>query len=148
MKALSTEGCDSNITGNLSGNRISRRDRGTILKCAAQLRDALQKPSRNRMPSPPLLAADVGNSRIKYGWFVAESSASGMDWLVCREFTATPLDAPVPVEQLHQWSGRNDGRLVLAGSNPHVVDRVAADWKRLTGTVPWLLRDRAMLPLS
>ena len=97
---------------------------------------------------PPLLAADIGNSRIKYGWFEAESSTLGNAWPVCQHFTATPLDAPVPIEELRSWSSDAEPLLVLAGSNPEAVSAVAADWQRRSGHRSWILCDRTALPLT
>jgi len=101
------------------------------------------------MRSPPtLLAADVGNSRIKYGWFEAEAIGTNGAWPVCRQFTATPLDAPVPVEQLRAWAGESEPRLVLAGSNPEVVLRIAERWERQLGHRARVVCDRHALPLE
>jgi type III pantothenate kinase len=101
------------------------------------------------MRSPPsLLAADVGNSRVKYGWFVAEASGTNGAWPVCQQFTATPLDAPVPVEQLRDWAEEPQPRLVLAGSNPDVVNRIARDWEDYPGQQSRVICNRSDLPLQ
>lgn len=96
---------------------------------------------------PAVLAADVGNSRVKYGWFLPSREES-QPWPECREFTATPLEAPVPVERLRQWQAHRDGGLVLAGSNPQVMERIAQEWQRGSGQPAWVLRDRRQLPLT
>jgi type III pantothenate kinase len=96
---------------------------------------------------PPVLAADVGNSRIKYGWFTAEVPAAQGVWPVCREFTATALEAAVPVDLLRGWASQAK-QLVLAGSNPRVMERIAGDWERQPGHQAWVLQDRRTLPLT
>uniref|UniRef100_A0A7C4QU77 Type III pantothenate kinase n=1 Tax=Schlesneria paludicola TaxID=360056 RepID=A0A7C4QU77_9PLAN len=96
---------------------------------------------------PAVLAADVGNSRIKYGWF-APAKQGPPPWPECREFTVTPLEAPVPVEQLRRWQSGGKGWLILAGSNPRVVERVAREWEAASRQRAWVLRQRSALPLT
>jgi type III pantothenate kinase len=58
----------------------------------------------------------------------------------------TPLDAPAPIDQLQSWSRDPQSWLVIAGSNPQVVNRIADEWRR-SGRRSWVLRDRGCLPL-
>lgn len=104
--------------------------------------------ARSSSKHPALLAADVGNSRIKYGWFEVESTASDGAWPACRQFTATPLDVPLPIDDLRSWSTVADPRLIVAGSNPLVVNRVAGEWNQQSRRRSWVLDDRGCLPLT
>lgn len=97
---------------------------------------------------PPLLAIDVGNSRIKYGWFVAEPGLVGRVWPACHAFTATTIDAPTPWDQIRSWVDPLACPVTVAGSNPAVVERVATHWEATTSRRPWVVRDRSRLPLT
>ncbi len=96
----------------------------------------------------PLLAVDVGNSRIKYGWFVPERLESGRVWPRCSDFFATPLAAPVPWETLRSWSGEAAFEVVAAGSNPAVVEATATQIRSKNQRSPWVPRERSGLPLT
>jgi type III pantothenate kinase len=101
------------------------------------------------MTSPPaILAIDVGNSRIKYGWFAAEPSSSGRIWPACKAFRATTLEAATPWDQIRDWTDPLATSVAIAGSNPAVVERVATHWEATTGRRPWVIRDRSPLPLT
>jgi len=102
---------------------------------------------RTIVPSP-LLAIDVGNSRIKYGWFVPENSRTGRAWPMCQSFTATTLEAPTPWDQIRGWADPLACPVAVAGSNPAVVERVATHWEATTGRRPGVVRDRSRLPLT
>jgi type III pantothenate kinase len=103
--------------------------------------------TRTTADPPSLLAADVGNTRIKYGWFEPELAEASGAWPVCRQFAVTSLDAPVPVEQLQSWSFDANPWLIIAGSNPQVVHRIGEEWRQ-AGHRAWTLRDRQRLPLA
>lgn len=96
----------------------------------------------------PLLAIDVGNSRIKYGLFKPESTTNGSLWPQCVEFAATPLAAPVPWETLRGWLPTGRRTVAIAGSNPVVVNETAGRMREMIGLEPWVLRDRSHLPLA
>ncbi|GIX05460.1 MAG: hypothetical protein KatS3mg114_1329 [Planctomycetaceae bacterium] len=93
------------------------------------------------------LAIDVGNTRIKYGWY-RHGERRGQAWPECCDFLATPLDAYVPVDRLLQGRSAAIQPCLLAGSNPNVIERVAEEWFRATHQAPWLLADRHRLPLT
>jgi type III pantothenate kinase len=104
--------------------------------------------ARPIIATSPLLAIDVGNSRIKYGWFVAETSRAGRVWPDCRQFAATPISAPTPWDALRNWTDPLSCPVTVAGSNPAVVEQVATHWEATTGRRPWVVRDRSRLPLN
>ncbi|MDZ4684643.1 MAG: type III pantothenate kinase [Planctomycetaceae bacterium] len=97
---------------------------------------------------PPLLAIDVGNSRIKYGWFAPESSPAGRVWPMCREFVATTLTTALPWDVLRGWADPLTCPVAVAGSNPGVVEQVATHWEATTGRRPWVVRNRSLLPVE
>jgi type III pantothenate kinase len=107
----------------------------------------VQENRGNVIENRPLLAVDVGNSRIKYGWFVPERTAAGRVWPHCSDFLATPLAAPVPWETLRSWSRDDAFEVVAAGSNPAVVDETASQIRSKNQRSPWVPRERAGLPL-
>jgi type III pantothenate kinase len=108
--------------------------------------------SRNRVIfPPPLLAIDVGNSRIKYGWFEPEPGpgAAGTSlWPECRHFTVGPLTGPAPWDRIRTWTDPLVCGVVIAGSNPAVVEQMTTHWQSVTGREPWVVRDRHALPID
>jgi len=87
-------------------------------------------------PPPALLVADVGNSRMKWGWQDAQGLTQGL---------ALPLDdvqawaqAIAPLPHHVPW--------LLAGSNPPVRDALA-DWLREQGRPCRVVRDYRLLPI-
>lgn len=103
---------------------------------------------REHRLNPPLLAIDVGNSRIKYGWFVEDVASERRTWPVCRQFTATAVTQPTPWDILRDWTNPLSCPVTVAGSNPAVVERIATHWQATTGLRPWVVRDRSRLPLT
>lgn len=89
----------------------------------------------------------MGNSRVKYGWFVGEPRDNGRAWPVCRQFTATTLTCPAPWNLIREWTDPLTCEVVLAGSNPAVVEQVATHWQATTGRSPWVVREREALPI-
>ncbi len=96
---------------------------------------------------PALLAIDVGNSRIKYGWFVEEPLSNGRAWPECRHFTAGALSCPAPWDRIRSWTDPLQCDVAIAGSNPAVVEQIATHWQATTGRSPWVVRDRHCLPI-
>lgn len=96
---------------------------------------------------PSLLAIDVGNSRIKYGWFVNEPFADGRPWPGCRHFVTGGLVCPAPWDHLRSWVDPLHCDVAIAGSNPAVVEQIATHWQATTGRSPWVVRDRQALPI-
>jgi type III pantothenate kinase len=98
--------------------------------------------------TPLVLAAEVGNSRIKIGLF--ESAGQGVlpkclaDW-------AVSLSQPAELDEV--WTaidgeGRKIGKSVIAGSNPAGVDWLLEVWPRTAAAAPQVLSDARMLPLK
>ncbi|OYW18943.1 MAG: hypothetical protein B7Z55_09735 [Planctomycetales bacterium 12-60-4] len=96
---------------------------------------------------PSLLAIDVGNSRIKYGWFAEEPLENGRAWPACRQFTAGTLACPAPWDRIRSWTDPLKCDVAIAGSNPAVVEQIATHWRATTGRVPWVAKDRHTLPI-
>ncbi len=95
-----------------------------------------------------VLAVDVGNSRIKYGWFEPEAGPSGAMWPRCAEFVATPLAAPVPWDTLQYWTDVCTAPVAIAGSNPVLVEETAQRFRQRCGCDPFVLHARAALPVN
>jgi type III pantothenate kinase len=69
-------------------------------------------------------------------------------WPVCRHFAAGPLTCPAPWDQIRTWTDPLRCEVVLAGSNPAVVEQMATHWQSTTGRAPFVIRDRRALPLN
>lgn len=95
-----------------------------------------------------ILAIDVGNSRIKYGWFEPSTTELGRVWPTCQQFAAGPLQGPAPWDQIRCWTNPLDCRVAIAGSNPAAVEQIATHWQATTGRSPWVVRDRHCLPIT
>ncbi len=95
-----------------------------------------------------VLAVDVGNSRIKYGWFEPETNDTGAVWPRCVHFTPTPLAAPIPWETLSGWAELCTARVAIAGSNPVLVEETAQRFRQRCGGDPFVLHTRAALPVN
>lgn len=95
-----------------------------------------------------VLAVDVGNSRIKYGWFEPETGTTGSAWPRCAQFTATSLAAPIPWETLQTWTDVTSARVAIAGSNPVLVQETAQQFRGRCGNPLFVLSTRADLPVT
>jgi len=100
-----------------------------------------------------LLAIDVGNSRIKFGLFDAESSGRDRTSLPrCLQAAAVSKDDPLPWKTIRDWAGADDGRLLLrsivAGTNPDGVETVLRTWPSDLGPPPEIIGDPSALPLA
>lgn len=79
----------------------------------------------------PLLAIDVGNSRIKFGLFDASDCGRAARSLPpCLKTLAVPVAEEVPWNEIRQWCDPHSGavRGVLAGANPQGIARVVDTW--------------------
>jgi len=73
-----------------------------------------------------ILAADIGNSRVKFGLFA--SAPAGVGKLPeCQKFLAFEVDQPAPWSALRKWTDRPVAA-VMAGANPSGVDKLKASW--------------------
>jgi type III pantothenate kinase len=99
------------------------------------------------MAAQELIAVDVGNTRIKVGRFIPPPDDEPDRGPVGQQFLATPLSESVPWETVRSWSTK-PVPLVIAGSNPAVMDEVSRRWQQATGELAWVLRDRQKLPLK
>lgn len=95
-----------------------------------------------------MLAVDVGNSRIKYGWFEPDPQSPVRTWPRCGEFVATPLAAPIPWETLQLWTDVSAARVAIAGSNPVLVKETALQFRGRCARQPFVLHTRADLPVT
>lgn len=130
----------------------SRGSLGDRYPSAALLRypDEFSRRSEHRnlvITRPALLAIDVGNSRIKYGWFVEEPLLNGRAWPECRHFMAGALTCPAPWDRIRSWTDPLQCDVAIAGSNPAVVEQIAMHWQATTGRTPWVVRHRHCLPI-
>ena len=100
-----------------------------------------------------LLAVDVGNSRIKFGLFDAESSGRDQRSLPrCLQAAAVPKEGPLPWTTIRSWlkpyGGRCSLRGIVAGANPDGVENVVHGWPGDLGSPPRIVCDPSALPLS
>lgn len=95
-----------------------------------------------------MLAIDVGNSRIKYGWFDSDLKSTGPSWPRCVDFVATSLGDAIPWETLESWSDLTTARVAIAGSNPALVEEEAQHFRERCWTEPFVLHTRADLPVT
>ncbi len=105
----------------------------------------------------PLIAVDVGNSRVKFGLFdraacVAAAADAGRRALPrCRQSTALPVDAAIPWPEIRDWLDAlnltaTDG--IIAGANPVGVDRVMQTWPADDWPRPRLITNPDRFPLE
>lgn len=105
------------------------------------------------MPNPLAvhyrLAIDAGNTRIKLGLFAWSKASPRGELPRCVERAVVLSHEPIPWELLAQWQSAADGwqPAVIAGSNPHDVERVQADWPSSLGSVPHIVANNDDFPL-
>ncbi len=79
------------------------------------------------------LAIDVGNSRIKFGFFNKLASIEDtVNLPVCLESLAVPVKEEIPWTDIANWEKKHQANLVtpiLSGSNPQVQDKLINEWK-------------------
>ncbi len=109
--------------------------------------------------SRPVLAIDAGNSRLKFGLFVPSRSSFyrrvgatvfktvevAGEFPSCRRFLAVPAGDLIPWSTLLGWQPEGT---VIAGSNPHAVERVLNEWPQSGLPAPLIVRDCRSIPLS
>ncbi|MFM9965298.1 MAG: type III pantothenate kinase [Planctomycetaceae bacterium] len=95
------------------------------------------------------LAIDVGNTRIKLGLFAEPPIGSRCELPRCLERAVVMSPESLPWELLAQWHSAANGwqPAVIAGSNPHNIERVQADWPHSLGPVPWTVANTDDFPL-
>ncbi|MFP6767211.1 MAG: type III pantothenate kinase [Planctomycetaceae bacterium] len=86
----------------------------------------------NTFASSPLLAVDVGNSRVKFGLFAADVTANEpLQLPTIRNSLAIAPDAEVPWPIIREWSASNatgSPAGIVAGANPPIRDEITANW--------------------
>jgi type III pantothenate kinase len=106
------------------------------------------KTGHHSMQGEALLTIDVGNSRVKYGMFLAPHGPWPQGLPPCEEAVAVShqeaLQAP-PVDRLA--GAGNVSMAVLAGVNPGIIAALVAQWPRERWPAPRLLESAADLPL-
>lgn len=100
----------------------------------------------------PLIAVDVGNSRIKVGLFNGRVEAADCDALpACLESTAVDVEDFVPWDEVRHWAGMRSGTAtsgIVAGANPKGVSRVAKSWPAEFMSRPRIIDSPAGFPLQ
>lgn len=91
-----------------------------------------------------ILAADVGNSRVKFGLFAAAPVEAGK-LPECRKFLAFEVDQPAPWSALRKWTDQPTAA-VMAGANPAGVAKLKASWPS-DWPVPTVLDQPRQLPV-
>ena len=93
----------------------------------------------------PLLAVDVGNSRVKFGLFDIDREADGLPVLLT-SLAIAPGSEP-PWDQLLGWLPTEDSASVVAGSNPAGRERIVSGWPT-TLAAPTVIDDPQRLGLE
>jgi len=95
------------------------------------------------------LAADVGNSQIKFGCFPAVDSTGSPESPLpeCRQFFCLKVDDEIPWPEILAGCGQASGyQGVVAGSNQVGVDRLVDEWPK-TLSAPLVIRSPERFPL-
>jgi type III pantothenate kinase len=96
-------------------------------------------------PDRPLVAIDVGNTRIKLGLFERRADRR---WPECREFTAIPRSGSVPWNLLARWAGGEMLPTVIGGSHPAIIEQLQRDWANQRWPAPLVIRNFTSLPID
>ncbi len=96
-------------------------------------------------PDRPLVAIDVGNTRIKLGLF---ERGADRRWPECREFTAIPRSSSVPWNLLSRWAGGEMLPTVIGGSHPAIIEQLQRDWANQRWPAPLVIRNRTAIPIA
>jgi type III pantothenate kinase len=96
-------------------------------------------------PARPLVAIDVGNTRIKLGLF---EPGSDRRWPECREFTAIPRSGSVPWTLLERWAGGGTLATVIGGSHPAIIEQLRRDWASQRWPAPRVIRHFTSIPIE
>lgn len=96
------------------------------------------------------LAIDAGNTRVKLGLFACSKAITRGELPRCIERAVVLSHEPIPWELLTQWQSAAGGWQpgVIAGSNPHDVERVRASWPSSLGPVPHIVANTDDFPLA
>ena len=98
-------------------------------------------------PGSPLVTIDVGNSRIKFGFFDSKTAAAG-ELPRCSRAAAVAIGAQIPWAEIAEWCGDVAVPALLAGANPRGVASVLETWPAALGPLPRVLENRLDLPLT
>lgn len=96
-------------------------------------------------PGRPLVAIDVGNTRIKLGLF---ERGTDLRWPECREFTAIPRSGSVPWRLLARWAAGGTLPTVIGGSHPAIIEQLQRDWANQHWPAPRVIRHRTAIPIA
>ncbi len=109
----------------------------------------------NGLPASPLIAIDVGNTRIKFGLFDGDECPRALDGEStlpgCRQTVVSSISARIPWEEVAAWKAENSADAAchaIAGTNPRGMQRVLDEWPAELGTPPTIIRDPVQLPLE
>jgi len=98
--------------------------------------------------SQPLIAVDVGNSRIKFGLFDSAVADAGC-LPQCRCSLAVAIDDDIPWDEIVRWSPEAARMAsVVAGSNPQGVQKVRESWRERHWPEPSIVDDPGRFPLE
>jgi len=99
-----------------------------------------------------LIAIDVGNSHIKIGLFDNNADVTNPRSLPqCSQSMATELDAPIPWNDLAQWTsngGPHIESVILGGVNPRGRDKILDGWPATGWPDPFVIDNPFILPLK
>jgi type III pantothenate kinase len=101
--------------------------------------------------SKPVLAIDIGNSRIKLGLFDGSSIAETPGLPACVRFLALPVAEPIPWPELLRWARAltdEAPHAVAASVNPAGLETLLAGWPETGWPVPKVIGGAAELPLA
>lgn len=93
----------------------------------------------------PLVAIDVGNTRIKLGLF---EPGADRRWPECREFTAVPRSGAAPWRLLERWAGGGALPTVIGGSHPAIIEQWQRDWATRHWPEPLVIRHFSSIPID
>lgn len=98
----------------------------------------------------PLIAIDVGNSRIKIGMFHLDGISSSALLPECRRFAVVRAWETLPAEEMDGWFADREQAVpaVVTGSDPARVDALRAQWNLQHVALPVPLADRSIVPLE
>ncbi len=105
------------------------------------------------MPNPLAvhhrLAIDAGNTRIKLGLFALSNVSRSGELPRCVERAVVLSHEPIPWELLAHWQSATGSwqPAVIAGSNPHDVERVRQNWPSSLGPTPLIVANTDAFPL-
>jgi type III pantothenate kinase len=103
------------------------------------------------MAEAPVLAIDIGNSRMKFGLFDGAASARPHGLPDCLHFLALPLTESIPWPEVFRWAevlGGQAPRAAVASVNPAGTEALLAGWPQTGWPPPRVIAGPAALPLS